>query len=144
MQAEAKERMKRKLNTYLLLTVCLLMLVVEAFPHHHHNGALCLNTDIEMCGSASPADKGGKHQSGDEDRHTCDTTCITHFSFQSSSHHVDCTPDYAFCTLLYTLADIINQESDLSGVTKKHLYYIERLHARHFSAVRNFRAPPAA
>ena len=144
MQAEAKERMKRKLNTYLLLTVCLLMLVVEAFPHHHHNGALCLNTDIEMCGSASPADKGGKHQPGDEDRHTCDTTCITHFSFQSSSHHVDCTPDYAFCTLLYTLANIINQESYLSGVTKKHLYYIERLHARHFSAVRNFRAPPAA
>lgn len=136
--------MKRKLKTYLLLTVSLLMLVVEVFPHHHHNDNLCLNADIETCQSSDMQRNDGKHYPGDADKHTCNTSCITHFSFQTFSQHVDCAPDYAFFTILYSLSDLILKNGQVgTGLLKRYLfYYIEKLHARHFSAVRNFRAPP--
>lgn len=49
-------------------------------------------------------------------------------------------PDYTYCILLHSLDIIPEKMEHLSS--EEILYYIEKLHARHFSAVRNFRAPP--
>lgn len=135
-------RMKKSLKTYILLSVSILMLVAGAFPHHHHNESLCLNEDIETCTPPSHSSDNAKHHPGDADNHMCDTTCITHFSFSTSHHHTDCTPCYSFFTLIYSLSGIISEGTDAPGSSDEIAYYIESLHARHFSAVRNFRASP--
>lgn len=134
--------MKQRLRTYILLVASILMLVAGSFPHHHHNENLCLNEDIETCTPSAHDSGPAKHRPGDADNHMCGTTCVTHFSFSTSQHHTDCTPCYSFFTLIYLLSDQLPEMSGMSGLSDETSYYIEQLHARHFSAVRNFRAPP--
>ena len=33
--------MKRKLKSYVLLVICMLMLVAQVLPHHHHSEIFC-------------------------------------------------------------------------------------------------------
>lgn len=135
--------MKQRLRTYILLAASILMLVASSFPHHHHNESLCLNEDIETCTLPAHDSDAAKHHPGDADSHTCGTTCVTRFSFSAPQHHTDCTPCYSFFTLIYLLSDMLPERAGTPGFPDEAAYYIEHLHARHFCAVRNFRAPPA-
>ena len=43
--------MKRKLKSYVLLVICMLMLVAQVLPHHHHSEIFCLSSDLVSYGS---------------------------------------------------------------------------------------------
>ena len=63
----------------------------------------------------------------------------------SVPHHLpDFTPDYTFYTLIYLSSLCLEAPSVSFERGDMISYYVEKLHARHFSAVRNFRAPPFA
>lgn len=132
--------MGKRIKTYLLLAVSILMLAANVFPHHHHNEVFCLSADMETCVPPIHSSDDTGHHPGDADNHACDTTCITHFSFSAPHHQANCMPDYTYCILLHSLDIIPEKMEHLSS--EEILYYIEKLHAKHFSAVRNFRAPP--
>ena len=108
--------MERKLKSYFLLVVSILMLVASVFPHHP----------------------------GDEDNHACTSSCVTHFAFSTpDSHGTDLSPAYSYSLLIYpfllTLERLSSFENDLPC---PYSAYIERLHARHFVASSGLRAPP--
>lgn len=71
--------MKRKLKSYVLLVICMLMLVAQVLPHHHHSEIFCLSSDLVSYGSTETC-SGNMHHSDDADRHSCGSTCVTHFS----------------------------------------------------------------
>ena len=113
------------------------------FPHHHHNEAFCVSPDMETCASSSHDGCEGRHHcAGDADKHVCDISCVTHLSFSVPHHLPDFTPDYTFYTLIYLSSLCLEAPSVSFERGDMISYYIEKLHARHFSAVRNFRAPP--
>ena len=134
--------MKHNFKTYCLLVVSMLMLIASVFPHHHHAERLCLNPDLETCCPSHPTDDG-KHYPGDSDNHTCNSGCVTHFSFSSQhTRHIDVAPDYAFFSLTYPLLNLLERFSLHNEPTEHVSIYIEKLHARHYAATGSLRAPP--
>jgi hypothetical protein len=121
------------------------VMVVGVFPHHHHNEAFCVSPDMETCATSSHDGCEGRHHcTGDADKHACDISCVTHLSFSVPHHLPDFTPDYTFYTLIYLSSLCLEAPSVSFERGDMISYYVEKLHARHFSAVRNFRAPPFA
>ena len=47
--------MKREFKSYFLLAICMLMLVAQVFPHHHHSEIFCLSTDLVAHGATEHA-----------------------------------------------------------------------------------------
>lgn len=134
--------MKHGVKTYILLIVSILMLAAGVFPHHHHGEELCMDTDLETYMPPAHCEDGYSHYPGDEDRHECGSTCITRFSVPSFHHRTDCTPEYSFCALLrFPSETTVYATKTLSA--EEIVRCIGKLHDRHFSDVRNFRAPPA-
>ena len=135
--------MERKLKSYFLLVVSILMLVASVFPHHHHDLYFCVAHDLETC-PASVECPDHLHHTGDEDNHACTSSCVTHFAFSApDSHGTDLSPAYSYSLLIYpfllTLERLSSFENDLPC---PYSVYIERLHARHFVASSGLRAPP--
>lgn len=135
--------MERKLKSYFLLVVSILMLVASVFPHHHHDLYFCVAHDLETC-PASVECPDHLHHTGDEDNHACTSSCVTHFAFSApDSHGTDLSPAYSYSLLIYpfllTLERLSSFENDLPCPFSA---YIERLHTRHFVASSGLRAPP--
>lgn len=93
--------MERKLKSYFLLVVSILMLVASVFPHHHHDLYFCVAHDLETC-PASVECPDHLHHTGDEDNHACTSSCVTHFAFSApDSHGTDLSPAYSYSLLIY-------------------------------------------
>lgn len=59
--------MKREFKSYFLLAICMLMLVAQVFPHHHHSEIFCLSTDL-VAHEATATCSRYMHHSDDADR----------------------------------------------------------------------------
>ena len=98
--------MKREFKSYFLLAICMLMLVAQVFPHHHHSEIFCLSTDL-VAHEATATCSRYMHHSDDADRHSCTSVCVTNFQCSTPDQHLsDITPDYSFYSILYPLVNV--------------------------------------
>ena len=112
--------MKREFKSYFLLAICMLMLVAQVFPHHHHSEIFCLSTDL-VAHEATATCSRYMHHSDDADRHSCTSVCVTNFQCSTPDQHLsDITPDADWAL------------------------FVESLHAYQFIQTAGLRAPPAS
>ena len=78
-------------------------------------------------------------------KHACGSDCITHFqTLTPDKVSVDVSPEYSFCSLLYTVSDILSIPLPLSEKKANLSYfYLEKLHSTGVLPVMGLRAPPA-
>lgn len=128
--------MTRTCQTYFLLLVCLLMLAVAVFPHHHHADGICLHT--ECAANDEPSDLPA-----DGETEGCDACCVTHIR---CSHRLpemaDLQPDYTFYTCIYPLFTLLKQPDGVPDPFRETSEYRERLHAVCLPHGKGMRAPP--
>ena len=126
----------------------MVMLTASVLPHHHHREILCLQHDTTTCECHSDCAKHHDHHQHEghcsHDKHTCGTDCVTHFqTLTPDEASVDVSPDYSFCSLLYTLDDILSIPLPLSESKANFSYfYLEKLHSMCIGHVMGLRAPP--
>lgn len=136
-------RAKRTI-AWMLMIVSIIMLTASVLPHHHHREILCLQHDVEACECHCESECHHDHSMSGE-RHTCDAGCITKFHLMMQENlQNDVSPDYSFCSLLYTVADLLSIPLPLVETKVKHSsYYLEKLHPTWFPHIRGLRAPPS-
>ena len=133
---------RRKYIACFLMVVSMIMLTAAVLPHHHHREVLCLQHDVTECGCTCTDDLH-THKASDE-AHSCQAGCVTEFrGVMPDEVSVNTSPNYAFCSLLYTAADVLILSLRLSGETTVPLSpYVERLHSTCLPHVAGLRAPP--
>ena len=141
---------QRRFIAWMLMIVSMVMLTASVLPHHHHQEILCLQHDVEACECSSHCE-GNHHEHHQHEghcshgKHACGSDCVTHFQILTPDKiSVDVSPDYSFCSLLYTLSDILSIPLPLSEKKANLSYfYLEKLHPTCLWHVMGLRAPPA-
>lgn len=134
---------RRRYIAWILVWVSIIMLAASVLPHHHHRELLCLQHDVAAaCGCQCAA-----HQHQGDDAHeppTCHAGCVTKFNSVTPDRAQDnVSPHYSFCSLLYTLTDVLVLSLRLSEHnTLPHTFYVEKLHSTCLPHVKGLRAPP--
>lgn len=133
---------QRKYIAWILMVVSMVMLIATVLPHHHHQDFLCMHSKSATCECS-----GGclAHQSdgyGTHEHQACDAGCVTNFqTIAPDDVSDDVAPDYSFCSLLYTVADILSIPLYESRGTY-FISYLETLHSTCMPHVMGLRAPP--
>lgn len=124
------------------MLVSIVMLTASVLPHHHHREVLCLQHDAALCGCQC-TDSQHQDRAADE-KHTCNAGCVTKFKGTTPDRPQDSvSPDYSFCSLMYTLTDILQLPLRPSeSKTKLCTFYLEKLHPTCQPHVTGLRAPP--
>ncbi|WP_455671570.1 DUF6769 family protein [Phocaeicola sp.] len=132
---------RRRYIAWALMLVSIIMLTASVLPHHHHQEILCLQHDVTACGCEC---SDHHHNETPGEKHTCNAGCVTKFKSVTPDKSQDSvSPDYSFCSLMYTLTDILILPLRPSeSKTKLYTYYLERLHSTCFPHVIGLRAPP--
>lgn len=141
------------MQSWALIAICVLMQIAMVFPHHHHSEVFCLDHDMAACTEVALCDCGVNvicrhhdgshmHHSGDADRHSCSSGCVTHFVC-NTPHSFHLVPDYSFYTFLYAFEG----EFWLKELVEMRLFvgeavFVEHLHARYICRAGGLRAPP--
>ena len=142
---------QRRFIAWMLMVVSIVMLTASVLPHHHHREILCLQHDVAACECTSHY-TGHHHEHHQHaghcshgTHHACGSDCVTHFqTLTPEKASVDVSPDYSFCALLYTLADLLSIPLPLKD-TRANLsyFYLEKLHSTCLWHVQGLRAPPS-
>ncbi len=133
---------RRRYIAWVLMLVSIIMLTASVLPHHHHREILCLQHDMTLCGCQCSV-QHQQHNSSDEN-HTCNAGCVTKFkSVTPDRAQNSVSPDYSFCSLLYTVTDVLALSLHLTEHnTLPYNYYLEKLHSTCLPHVKGLRAPP--
>ena len=140
---------ERRFIAWMLMIVSMVMLTASVLPHHHHQEILCLQHDVEACECSHGCVEHHEHHQHkghcSHGKHACGSDCVTHFqTLTSDKVLVDVSPDYSFCSLLYTVSDILSIPLPLSEKKANLSYfYLEKLHSTCLWHVMGLRAPPA-
>ena len=136
--------MKRRRHiAWVLMLISIIMLTASVLPHHHHREILCLQHDVTVCDCQCSAHH--HHQKSSSDAyHTCNAGCVTKFKSVTPDKAQDTiSPDYSFCSLLYTVTDVLDLTLRLyEHNTLPYSNYLERLHSTCLPHVKGLRAPP--
>ena len=130
------------------MIVSMVMLTASVLPHHHHQEILCLQHDVEACECSHGCVEHHEHHQHEghcsHGKHACGSDCVTHFQILTPDKiSVDVSPDYSFCSLLYTVSDILSIPLPLSEKKANLSYfYLEKLHSTCLWHVMGLRAPP--
>lgn len=133
---------QRRIIAWMLVVVSIVMLTASVLPHHHHQDFLCMHLKSAACECNSGY--MAHHSAGcDHGHQACDLGCITNFQTVAQDEaYGSVEPDYSFCSLIYTLADVLAVPlSSDSRVT----YQIPNsviLHPTCIPHVMGLRAPP--
>ena len=142
---------RRRYIAWMLMLVSMVMLVASVLPHHHHRELLCLQHDVTeecvcTCTAECTCPECAKHHhaTADGGHRNCGAGCVTKFnSLTPDKGHDVLSPEYAFCSLLYTLSDAWMFALQLSeDKTSHHTCYLEKLHSTCLPHVKGLRAPP--
>ena len=119
---------QRRYIAWFLILVSIIMLTASVLPHHHHREILCLQHNHDVS----------------HDKHTCNAGCVTKFkTITPEKVQNSVSPDYSFCSLLYTVPDILLLSLRLTERnTIPDTYYLEKLHSTCLPHVKGLRAPP--
>lgn len=136
---------QRRFIAWMLMVVSIVMLTASVLPHHHHQEILCLQPDVETCECTHGCTD---HSHENQCSHECDgcgSDCVTHFQILTPERlSGDVSPDYTFCSLLYTVSNLLSIPLPLTGSKASHPYfYLEKLHSIGVPPVAGLRAPPA-
>ena len=120
---------QRRYIAWFLILVSIIMLTASVLPHHHHREILCLQHDITVCGCQCSGEQHNHDVS--HDKHTCNAGCVTKFkTITPEKVQNSVSPDYSFCSLLYTVPDILLLSLRLTERnTIPDTYYLEKLHS---------------
>ncbi len=133
---------RRRYIAWTLIWVSIIMLTASVLPHHHHREILCLQHDLTACNCPCKS----HHHSDDtpHENHTCNNGCVTKFkSVTPDRAQNNVSPDYSFCSLLYTMTDIWMLSIQLTRHnTLPYNYYLEKLHSTCLPHIKGLRAPP--
>lgn len=135
---------QRKYIAWILVVVSMVMLAASVLPHHHHQDFLCMHSKSNTCECNSGYVAHHLEGHCTHGHQACDAGCITNFqSIAPDEVSDDVVPDYSFCSLLYTVADILSVPLPLveSRVTIS-ISYLEKLHPACLPHVMGLRAPP--
>ena len=133
---------QRRYIAWFLILVSIIMLTASVLPHHHHREILCLQHDITVCGCQCSGEQHNHDVS--HDKHTCNAGCVTKFkTITPEKVQNSVSPDYSFCSLLYTVPDILLLSLRLTERnTIPDTYYLDKLHSTCLPHVKGLRAPP--
>ena len=139
---------QRRFIAWMLMVVSIVMLTASVLPHHHHQEILCLQHDVEACECSHGC--AGHHEHHEHEghcshgNHACGTDCVTHFqTVTPEMGNMDVSPDYSFCSLLYTVSDILSIPLPIpESRAKQSYFYLEKLHSTCLWHVMGLRAPP--
>lgn len=117
---------QRRYIAWFLILVSIIMLTASVLPHHHHREILCLQHDITVCGCQCSGEQHNHDVS--HDKHTCNAGCVTKFkTITPEKVQNSVSPDYSFCSLLYTVPDILLLSLRLTERnTIPDTYYLEK------------------
>lgn len=136
--------MKRKRYiAWILMVASMMMLTASVLPHHHHREILCLQHDITACCCQCASHPHSEDAPGEG--HTCHAGCVTKFNSVTPDKLQDnVSPDYSFCSLLYTITNIWVLSLRLNEHhTQSYTYYLEKFYSINLPYVKGLRAPPA-
>lgn len=133
---------RRRYIAWILMMISMIMLTASVLPHHHHQEILCLQHDVKVCACHCAAHD--YQNSASDENHTCNAGCVTKFKSVTPDKAQDTvSPDYSFCSLLYTITDVLTLSLRLSEHNAlTYNYYLERLHTTCLPHVKGLRAPP--
>lgn len=133
---------RRRYIAWVLIWVSMIMLTASVLPHHHHQEILCLQHDVTVC-DCQCSQHAPQNDASDQN-HTCNAGCVTKFKSVTPDPAQDgISPDYSFCSLLYTMTDVLVLSLRLSEHnTLPYIYYLEKLHPTCLPHGKGLRAPP--
>lgn len=124
---------QRRAITFLLLFVSLMVLAIEAVPHHHHRGVPCFGT--------AETEQPNTEDDGHHSKSECD--CLASFYAAEKgghTHHESYCNHFPSITLFGDLVSFCLMSEESIPIT--YSIFIESLHATHVSCAIGLRAPP--
>lgn len=131
-------RKKQKL-AWLLLSVCMLMLAVAVFPHHHHRDfSLCVSCEQTSCEDCDCP--GCTHESENKD---CGVSCLTSFKCRVPSQLDGIQPCYSFVVVLSGITELLRIRLFDEVKTELYICRIDSLYMADYQGIYALRAPPS-
>ncbi|MDR1666504.1 MAG: hypothetical protein LBS03_02255 [Bacteroidales bacterium] len=141
--------MKRKISISAIAFVSLLVQVLVALPHHHHEGVFCMI--MEHCERDSAINDEHTQHNDDSEASSHEKSCITEADYiapeipKETKCKISCNDlDHThFFPVLFFLADLLNYSIDDFGAKPEYGEYISFYKSATTSRFHGLRAPPA-
>lgn len=126
----------RRLISWFLMLVSIVMLTASVLPHHHHHGRICLQHDLTENASCTSSSQNQDNGS------SCKVCCVTRFKCSVPSNHDYVQPHFTHVVTLFTEAIIFELFTPIAQTHQYNSYYYESLHSTRITRSIGLRAPP--
>lgn len=127
----------RKLISWFLIMVSIIMLTASTMPHHHHHDRICLQHDLTEDTSCSGTSQESSKQN------SCEICCVTKFKCSVPDNQNDIQPHFTYVLTLFTETVVFGLLNPDEQTHQYNSYYYESLHSARVTRSIGLRAPPA-